>query len=106
MSVDILEELIETNKIDQEEACKHLWVMVIIHALQEANEAIIQSKNKEQTIAREMAYFRSRDFQLVCALADIYIDLNLIEEKLRLGKKWGTSKAECHEELSQATLLE
>lgn len=83
-----LPESMEDKIITQEEACKHLWAMVMIHALQEANAAIIRSKDKEQAIAEEMNYFRSRDFQIVCALADIYIDLAVIEERFRLFKRW------------------
>ncbi|MCO6504745.1 MAG: hypothetical protein J6568_04920 [Snodgrassella sp.] len=104
MTVEMLDKLVEANNIDQEEACKHLWVMVIIHALQEANEAIIRSQNKEQTIAKEMAYFYSRDFQIVCALADIYIDAPLIEERFRLLKRWGGCNVECHDSLCKESV--
>lgn len=77
-------ELMESMESAQEDACKNLWVMVIIQALQDANEAVLRAENKQQAINREMKYFRSRDFQLICALADIYINLALIEDRFRL----------------------
>ena len=75
-------EIMESMESAQEDACKNLWVMVIIQALQDANEAVLRAENKQQAINREMKYFRSRDFQLICALIEDRFRLLIKRNKL------------------------
>ena len=73
---------------EQYHACRALWGMVIIQALQDATEAIGDSRDLDRAVRLEMGYFRSKSFQNVCALAEIYISPDDIEAKLRGLRNW------------------
>lgn len=73
---------------EQYHACRALWGMVIIQALQDATEAVGRSRNMDRAVKREMGYFRSKSFQKVCALAEIDISPGDIEAKLRGLRNW------------------
>ena len=73
---------------EQYHACRALWGMVIIQALQDATEAVGRSRNMDRAIRLEMGYFRSKSFQKVCALAEIDIRPEVIETKLRGLRNW------------------
>lgn len=70
---------------EQYEASKGLWAAVIIQALQDAKAAILKTKTAfvEERIAREMEYFKSKEFETVCFLAGVIISPKIIEKKLR-----------------------
>ena len=73
---------------EQYQACRALWGMVIIQALQDATEAVGRSRNMDRAVKREMGYFRSKSFQKVCALAEIDISPKLIKAELRSLRNW------------------
>ena len=69
-------------------ACKSVWIMVIIQALQDAAEAIGRSRDLDRAVRLEMDYFKSRSFENVCDLAEIDIKPEVIEAKLRSLRNW------------------
>lgn len=73
---------------EQYHACRALWGMVIIQALQDATEAIGDSRDLDKAVEQEMGYFKSKNFQEVCALAEIDISLKYIEAEIRKLRNW------------------
>lgn len=64
-------------------AHKALWGAVIIQAVQDARNSILNSKNFERALKIEMLYFKSVGFEKVCDLAGLKIDSKTIENCLR-----------------------
>lgn len=73
---------------EQYHACRALWGMVIIQALQDATEAIGDSRDLDRAVRLEMSYFKSSSFENVCNLAEIDIKPEVIEAKLRSLRNW------------------
>lgn len=64
-------------------ACKSLWCEVISQAILDAKNKINNSENVNKTIKDEMGYFKSKNFQRVCAFAGVNINIESIEAELR-----------------------
>ena len=72
-----------SKKIVGYRAHKALWGAVIIQAVQDARNSILNSKNFERALKIEMLYFNSTGFEKVCDLAGLKIDSKTIENCLR-----------------------
>ena len=66
------------------EACRRLWLAVAEKAVVEACTAIVRRKEPlEAAVAKEMRYFRSRSWRLVCEYAGISYRPDHIERFLK-----------------------
>ena len=84
-----------SKKIVGHRAHKALWGAVIVQAVQDARNSILNSKNFERALKIEMLYFNSTGFEKVCDLAGLKIDSKTIENCLRrlcFFKQNGTRK--------------